>query len=143
MDLLIKKLYSDAKLPEKAYDNDAGFDLFYLTKAISANLEPNERRLISTGIACKLPKGYCGILKDRSGNATKKGLHVLAGIIDEAYTGQIKVCIVNLSDKKVTINAGDKIAQMLIVPVPKAVIKEVDELEETDRGDSGFGSTGN
>ena len=139
MDLLVKKLSEEAILPEKAYSSDAGFDLFsrsYIT------LLPNERYLLSTDIAVKLPEGYCGVLKDRSGNAIKKGVHVLAGVIDSHYLGEIKVCIVNLSKSPVVINIGDKIAQMLIVPVPEINVVEVQELEKTDRGDAGFGSSG-
>jgi len=139
MDLLVQKLSEEAVLPEKAYDSDAGFDLFSRTHI---KLLPNERHLLSTGISVKLPEGYCGILKDRSGNATRKGVHVLAGIIDNAYIGEIRICLVNLSINAVTINLGDKIAQMLIVPVPSVNVVEVKELPNTDRGNAGFGSTG-
>ena len=138
MDFLVQKLSEEAILPEKAYDSDAGFDFFSRTHI---KLFPNERHLVSTGIAIKLPEGYCGVLKDRSGNATKKGLHVLAGIIDNGYTGHIKICLINLSIDAVTINIGDKISQMLILPVPAVKIVEVKELPNTTRGESGFGST--
>ena len=140
MELLVKKLSEEAVLPEKAYTTDAGFDLFSRTHL---TLLPNERYAFSTQISVKIPDGYCGILKDRSGNAVKKGVHVLAGIIDQNYIGEIFICLANLSNKPVTIDIGDKIAQMLIVPVPSVEIKEVQELPSTDRGAAGFGSTGN
>lgn len=140
MQLLVKKLSEEATVPEKAYDTDAGFDLFSRTHI---TLCPNERHLFDTDIAVKLPDGHCGVLKDRSGNAVKKGIHVLAGVIDNSYVGHIKICLANLSTTKVTIDIGDKIAQMLIVPVPSVNIAVVNELQNTDRGESGFGSTGN
>lgn len=140
MELLVKKLSEEAILPEKAYATDAGFDLFSRTHI---TLLPGERHLFNTEIAVKLPPNHCGILKDRSGNAVKKGIHVLAGIIDELYTGEIRICLINLSKQPVIIDIGDKIAQMLIVPVPSVEIKEVQVLPNTDRGAAGFGSTGN
>lgn len=140
MNILVKKLSEEAILPEKAYGNDAGFDLFSRTHI---NLLSHERYLLSTDIAVKIPDGYCGILKDRSGNAVKKGVHVLAGVIDSSYIGEIKICLVNTSSQAIQINIGDKIAQMLIVPVPDAIMIEADELPTTDRGVAGFGSTGN
>jgi len=140
MKLLIKKLSEEAIMPEKAFPSDAGFDLFSHTHI---KLFPGERGLLHTDIAVKLPNQTCGIIKDRSGNAFKRGLHVLAGIIDESYTGEICVCIINLSKDKQIINIGDKIAQMLVVPVPVIELEEVDKLPKTDRGSGGFGSTGN
>ena len=140
MELLVKKLSEEAILPEKAYTTDAGFDLFSRTHV---TLLPGERHLLHTEIAIKLPPNHCGILKDRSGNAVKRGIHVLAGIIDELYTGEIRICLVNLSAKPVTIDLGEKIAQMLVVPVPLVDVVVVDTLPITDRGAAGFGSTGN
>lgn len=138
MELLVKKLCSETILPQKAYDSDAGFDLFSCTHAV---LKPRERYIFEVGVAVQIPKNHCGIIKDRSGNATKKGIHVLAGVIDESYRGPVKVCIINLSSKKIGINIGDKIAQMLIVPNPSLQIKEVKQLSGTKRDIAGFGST--
>ena len=138
MDLLVKRLSLEAVVPKKAYDTDAGFDLFSRTHI---TLLPNERHLFFTDIAAKLPDGYCGIIKDRSGNSIKMGIHVLAGVIDNDYTGHIKVCLVNLSKNPVVIDIGDKIAQMLIVPVPQVDIVVVNDLPNTSRGSAGFGSS--
>jgi dUTP pyrophosphatase len=107
-------------------------------------LQPNTRHLFSTGIRAQMPEGYGCILKDRSGNAAKKGLHVLAGVIDNTYTGEIKVCVVNLSDRPVEINEGDRIAQGVVIPEYDVEFTEIQEsdLVDTIRGSSGFGSSG-
>jgi dUTP pyrophosphatase len=137
----VKRLGDAPNLPEKAHSSDAGWDLTFGEAYTSRSLQPCERFLFDTGICCAIPDGYYGHIVDRSGNATKKGLHVLAGIIDSSYRGSIKVCLVNLNQHAVTISSGDKIAQMLILPVPKVQMVEVDSLDETERGDKGFGST--
>lgn len=87
MDLLIKKLSNDAKLPERFYNGDMGFDLFSCNRIV---LKSNERYLIGTGIAIKLPNGFGAFLKDRSSYATKLGLHILAGVIDSTYINEIR-----------------------------------------------------
>lgn len=144
LELLTKRLTPTAKLPTKSHESDAGLD-FYADKDVI--IHPLCQMLINTGIAIKLPSGYCMVLFDRSGLSTKYGLHRLAGVIDENYTGEIRVCLCNVGTPKgdyatkVKINKGDKIIQGLLLPVPPVVIKEVDELPETDRGEKGFGSS--
>lgn len=138
--ILVHRLSPTAKLPEKAYDTDAGFDVF--SDDVTKVIDPGHRMVFKTNIALGLPDGYCAILKDRSGNAIKRGLHVLAGIIDREYTGQVLACLQNLSNKPVSVHKGDKIAQFLLTKVPEADIVEVTRLDETDRGDKGFGSSG-
>ena len=139
MVIKIKKLTENATSPKYAKEDDAGMD-FYASE--SSIVLPNERKLISTGIAMAIPKGYVGLIWDKSGIASKHGLKTMAGVIDSGYRGEIKILIHNLSNEPYTIESGNKIAQMLIQPVEQKKIQEVLELEETDRGDGGFGSTG-
>lgn len=146
MNLLVKKLSTTAKLPTKAYPSDAGFDLYIDLGDDKSQIElqPQQRITLKTGISIKLPEGYCGIFKDRSGLAVKNGLHILAGVIDCNFLGELAICVLNTDKQKSHIlYHGDKLTQMLIVPVPFIQIKEVNELPITDRGDKGFGSSGN
>ena len=134
----VKKLHSDAKLPSKAHITDAGFDLY----AEKYSLIPaGETRLIGTGIAVAIPRGYAGLIWDRSSMGVK-GLHRFGGVIDSDYRGEIKVCIHNASQAVYAISEGDKIAQLIIQAAPSFFLKEVDSLEETERGNKGFGSSG-
>jgi dUTP pyrophosphatase len=107
-------------------------------------IRPLERALVSTGIAIELPEGYEAQIRPRSGLALKKGVTVLnsPGTIDHDYRGEIKVILINLSDKEVVIEKGERIAQMVIAPVLKVEVVEVKELSNTQRQDGGFGSTG-
>lgn len=120
---------------------DAGYDLY----AISAcALAPRERALVETGLHLEIPSGCVGLVKDRSSMAAR-GLHTLAGVIDSAYRGELKILVMNLADGDRHIRAGQKIAQLLIVPMYSDAIDFVDSLEElsdTERGGGGFGSTG-
>jgi dUTP pyrophosphatase len=138
MELKVKRLTDTAKLPTKAHDTDAGFDL-YADIQTPITIPVNGLVTIETGIAVSLPEGHCGIIKDRSSYGVA-GNHTLAGVIDESYNGPIKVILYSFRGK--VINPGDKFAQMLVVPVPKVKVVEVTELEQTIRGDGGFGSTG-
>ncbi|MEM1634296.1 MAG: dUTP diphosphatase, partial [Nanopusillaceae archaeon] len=108
MELKVKKLVKEAKLPERKREGDAGLDLYCIEDVI---IKPKEIKLVSTGIAIEIPKGYFGLIKDRSGLATK-GLHVLAGVIDENYRGEVKVVLVNLSDEEIKIEKFSRIAQL-------------------------------
>ncbi len=139
MVLFIKKLSEKAILPKYANPYDAGMDL-YSNKTIT--LQPQERKLIPTGIAMAIPSGYVGLIWDKSGIATNHGLKTMAGVIDAGYRGEIKILIHNLSNQSYTIQAGTKIAQMLIQPVEQKKIIEVGDLDDTERGQGGFGSTG-
>ena len=139
MVLKIKKLDPNAKLPSYANTHDAGMDLYSSQTII---LSPGKRIAVPTGIAVAIPSGYVGLIWDKSGIALKAGLKTLGGVIDSGYRGEIGIIIHNTSDTSYTIEAGKKIAQMLIQPVEQKEIIEVDSLDETKRGDGGFGSTG-
>ena len=107
-------------------------------------LAPLERKLVPLGFTMELPTGYEAQIRPRSGMAIKRGITLsnCVGTVDEDYRGEVCVGLVNLSREDYTINAGDRIAQMVVAPVTKAVIIEADELAETLRGEGGFGSTG-
>ncbi len=139
MTLKIKKLSATAILPKYAHPHDAGMDLYASETVV---ILPQERTLIPTGLALSIPIGYVGLIWDKSGIATKHGLKTMAGVIDSGYRGEVKILLHNLSDKSYTIVAGTKIAQMLIQPVEQKQIVEVEELDETERGEQGFGSSG-
>ncbi len=139
MTLHIKKLSATATIPKYIHPHDAGMDL-YSDETI--NIQPGERKLIPTGIAMAIPSGYVGLIWDKSGIATNHGLKTMAGVIDSGYRGEIKILIHNLSSQPYTVQAGTKIAQMLIQPVVHNEIVEVNELDDTSRGEGGFGSTG-
>lgn len=100
------------------------------------------RKLISTGLYLQIPQGFVGVIKSRSGLSVNEGIEVGAGVIDSTYRGEVKVLLYNHSFNSFPINKGDRIAQLLIIPLYDGEIKEVEELTETDRGGNGFGSTG-
>ncbi len=108
----------------------------------NAVLSSNERKLISTGISIAIPEGYVGLIWDKSGLASKHGLKTMAGVIDSGYRGEIKILIHNLSESEYIVEKGKKVAQMLIQPVEQREILEVADLDHSDRGEKGFGSTG-
>lgn len=140
MVIKIKRLCEEAIIPKYATRGDAGMD-FYANETIT--IRSQERKLISTGIAIAIPLGYVGLIWDKSGIATKQGLKTMAGVIDSGYRGEIKILVHNLSNETHIIEAGKKIAQMLIQPVEQREVIEVTELDNnTERGDGGFGSTG-
>lgn len=141
----IKKLYEDSKVPQYATEGSSGVDLCaYLEGYSSIILKPNKRLLVSTGLSMEIPVGYEGQIRPRSGLAVKHGITVLntPGTVDEDFRGEIKVCLFNSSPMPYAINHGDRIAQMVFAKVEKAEFEEVDELQSTDRGDGGFGHTG-
>jgi len=144
MKLKIKKLCEGAILPRKAHADDAGIDLFACIQSPSKQvvIPSHSRAVIGTGIAMEIPKGWFGLIKDRSGLAAKYGLHVLAGVVDAGYRGEVKVVLYNTSNEPFVVKHGMKIAQMLILPVPEIKIEEVEELTDSERGENGFGSTG-
>lgn len=138
----VKRLDPSVRLPTYAYEGDAGLDLLSNEDVI---LAPFERRLIATGIAIELPDGYAGFVQPRSGLSLRRGLSMpnTPGLIDAHYRGELKVCTVNLDpEKPIEIHRGDRIAQLVIQKVPYVELVEADELSETDRGSSGFGSSG-
>ena len=139
MELQIKKLHPDAKLPSFAHAPDAGMDLFTVE---DVNLDPGERYSVPTGLSLAVPAGHVGLIWDKSGVAQTRGLKTLGGVIDAGYTGEVFVGMVNVGSESQTFIAGDKIAQLLIQKVEHPKIIEVDELDETTRGEGRFGSTG-
>jgi len=141
--MLIKtlKLNSDARLPAYAKAGDAGADL---CSAHATTLLPGEFKLIPTGIALAIPLGYVGLIHPRSGLAAKHGVTVLntPGTIDSGFRGEIKVILINHSKEVYNIERGERIAQLVIQKVEGAFFEPTDELDATDRGNGGFGSTG-
>lgn len=139
----IKKLNENAKLPTYGSPFAAGADL-YACEGGEVTLEAGETRLIHTGIAMEIPDGYVGLIYARSGLATKRGLAPAnkVGVIDSDYRGEIMVALYNQSDKEQTVCDGERIAQMVFTPYVAASFAVVDELDSTERGAGGFGSTG-
>lgn len=147
VELQVKLLYPDAKVPVKAHEEDACYDVFaYLQtdKHQSVWIQPGERRLINTGICLGIPSGWEVQLRPRSGKASKEGLTVLntPATIDSGYIGEIKVLLINHGNMGVEIKHSDKIAQMKVSKVPTVSLKIVETLDDTQRGSSGFGSSG-
>ena len=139
MKMRVKLLSEHAVIPYKAYETDLGFDLRSISQV---SLDPGAWTLVCTGVAIGFPKGYGGIIKDRSSVASNRGMFVHAGVIDNDYIGEIKILMYNGSSKLQHINRGEKIAQLVLTPVVQCDILEVDDLEDTERSDGGFGSTG-
>lgn len=140
--LPIKRLDKSVQLPAYAYQGDAGLDL---RSSEDVSLAPFERRLVSTGLAIAIPEGYAGFVQPRSGLALREGLSMAntPGLIDSHYRGELKVCAINLDpEKTIYIERGERIAQLVIQKVPIVTLSEADELDETDRGTGGFGSSG-
>lgn len=143
------KLDEGAYMPERAHDTDAGYDLRtpqdVVVKARTATIISNEIRegscVIDTGVHIAIPKRYVGFLKSKSGLNVKNSL-TGEGVIDSGYTGSIKVKLYNHGQQDQTFKRGDKIIQLVLLPIYTPELEEVDELEDTERGDNGFGSTG-
>ena len=156
MEIKYSLLKAEGKEPFRANDSDAGYDLCsteYVT------LEPFQRRLISTGINVEIPEGFYGRIAPRSGLACKKGIDVMAGVIDSGYRGEVKVLLINLnfegynlkpnafeamfgSGNRIEIKPGDRIAQLIIEQCHTVEWKSMNTLEDSQRGESGFGSSG-
>lgn len=139
MKIQIKKIKSDAIVPKYALKNDAGMDLFCNE---DVRLKIGQRASVSTGIAIKIEDGYAGLIWDKSGLAHKKGLKILGGVVDSNYIGEWFVGLVNLSQKNILLKKGEKIAQVLFQKIEHPQIEIATELENTNRGDQAFGSTG-
>lgn len=139
MQLQIKKLHPEAKLPTYALPGDAGMDLYALEHVVVA---PGQRVQIRSGLAMAIPFGYVGLIWDKSGLSHRSGLKTLGGVIDAGYRGEVLVGMINSSTAEYVVAAGDKVAQMLIQAVVQPELVTVDELTETVRGTGAFGSTG-
>lgn len=139
----IRKLDPNAILPTYGSEYAAGADLYAcITETIS--FEPGETKLIHTGLSMEIPAGYAGLIYARSGLASKKGLAPAnkVGVIDADYRGEIMVALYNHSNKSVSIEPQERIAQLVITPYLTACFEETDQLSDTVRGEGGFGSTG-
>tara|TARA_A100001234_G_C12374666_1_gene279623 strand:+ start:126 stop:563 length:438 start_codon:yes stop_codon:yes gene_type:complete len=141
--VLIKKLNPSVQLPSYKTDGASGMDLMaYLEKPI--NLEPGKSCLVSTGLSVAFPKEYEIQIRPRSGLAAKNNISVLntPGTIDSDYRGELKIILFNHSNKNFIINNNDRVAQMVLTPIIKIELEEINELPESVRGKGGFGSTG-
>ena len=141
--ILIKRLSNNIPLPKYETEGSSGMDLTANVDKV-IEIQPGKSEIIPTGLALSIPKNYEIQIRPRSGLAAKNQISVLntPGTIDEDYRGEIKVILINLGEKKFKIEKGLRIAQMVLCPVIKAELEEVDELDETKRGSGGFGSTG-
>jgi dUTP pyrophosphatase len=138
----VKRLDPTLPLPEYAYLGDAGLDL---RAAADCVLRPQERALIPTGLKVAIPAGYAGFVQPRSGMAARQGLSLVntPGLIDSQYRGEIGIIAINLdATEPIDIRKGDRIAQLVILPIPPVTLVEVDELDGTERSEQGFGSSG-
>jgi dUTP pyrophosphatase len=142
VELRVRRLREEAKLPSRAHDGDAGLDLY---AAVSATIDPGERATVATGIAIEVPAGHAGLVLPRSGLAARHGIAVAnaPGLIDAGYRGEIKVLLLNTDrTEPFEISVGDRIAQLVLTPVAEADTVEVAELAGSARGEGGFGSSG-
>ena len=142
MILPVARLRADARLPTRAYEGDAGLDLY---AAHEARLEPGERSEVGTGIAVAIPAGHAGLVLPRSGLAARHGIALVnaPGLIDAGYRGELRVLLLNTDRRDAfMVAAGDRIAQLLLVAVAAFALAAVDELDVTERDARGFGSSG-
>jgi len=139
--LEVRRLHADAVVPAYAHPGDAGLDL---TSVEAVTLGPGERASVATGLAIAVPDGWVGLVHPRSGLARRHGITVTnaPGTIDAGYRGEVLVLLVNLGSDEVQLAAGERIAQLLLQRVGHAQVVEVEELDDTPRGQGGFGSTG-
>jgi dUTP pyrophosphatase len=142
IDVLVTRLRDDAVLPARAYPGDAGLDLVACERH---EIGPGERALVGTGIAVAIPEGHAGLVTPRSGLAAKNGVTIVnaPGLVDSGYRGELRVILHNTDRREpLVVEPGMRIAQLVVVAVPEAVLREVDELPASERGASGFGSSG-
>lgn len=143
--LKVKALRYGHKVPKYAKHGDAGLDLqFVPNDGMTRVVRPGTVELLETGIAVAIPEGFAGLVLPRSGVASKKCLAPInsPGLIDSGYRGEIVVALTNHGTDRQMVAAGDRVAQLVIVPVLTPSVEIVDELDETERGDNGFGSSG-
>jgi dUTP pyrophosphatase len=139
MVLKVKKLSPEANIPPKPYAGDAGIDLCAAEEVV---IPARDRARVPTGLAVELPEGCVGLIWDKSGMALKQGIKVMGGVIDQGFRGEIVMCLANLSNEPQTIQKGQKAAQLLVQKVENVSIEEVAELAPSERGASGWGSSG-
>ena len=141
--ILIKRLSKEVSLPKYETSGSSGMDLA-ANIDVNINIDPGKIAIIPTGLALSIPKGFEVQIRPRSGLAAKQKISVLntPGTIDADYRGEIKVILINLGQEPFKVEKGLRIAQMVVCPIVQAQLKEVDDLNETERGKGGFGSTG-
>jgi dUTP pyrophosphatase len=138
MELRVKRIHPEAKLPVYGHQGDAGLDLF---SVVDRELVPGEVFAVPTGIQIAIPADHVGLVWDKSG-ISLQGVHRLAGVVDSGYRGEVQVVMINLSAVPFAVKKGMKIAQMLVQPVAAVSVVESGSLDGTSRGEGGFGSTG-
>lgn len=141
IELPVVRLREDATLPGRAYTGDAGLDL---TACEPVELAPGERAVVPTGLAVAIPEGFAGFVQPRSGLASRHGIAVVnsPGLIDSGYRGEIRVVLLNTDRERTFVaEAGERIAQLVVLPVPELELVEVEELPVSERGVRGFGSS--
>jgi len=139
MELRIKKLHPDAKMPSFAHATDAGMDLYTVE---NITIEPGQHREVHTGIALAVPAGYVALVWDKGGIANKRHLKTVGGVFDSDYRGEYLIGLYNFGTEPQSFSVGDKITQLLIQKVEHPLLVEVEELDATVRGEGRFGSTG-
>jgi dUTP pyrophosphatase len=140
-ELLIRRLHPDAQMPAGVYEGDAGLDLASVEEAV---LAPGERRTVATGLAVAIPEGYAGFVQPRSGLASRHGITVVnsPGLIDAGYRGELKVVLLNTdADEAFHVRPGDRIAQLVVLALPRITVSEADDLPPSERAERGFGSS--
>ncbi|OGD23748.1 MAG: deoxyuridine 5'-triphosphate nucleotidohydrolase [Candidatus Aminicenantes bacterium RBG_13_64_14] len=138
MELRVKRIHPEAKLPVYGHSGDAGLDLF---SVVDRELAPGEVFAVPTGIQVAVPAGYVGLVWDKSGISLQR-VHRLAGVVDSGYRGEVQVVMINLGAAPFAVRKGMKVAQMLVQPVAAVSVIECEALDGTLRGEDGFGSTG-
>ena len=141
LEIQILRLRAEAVLPARAYAGDAGLDLSACERV---ELPPGERALVSTGIAVAIPEGFAGFVQPRSGLASRCGVTIVnsPGLIDAGYRGEVKIVLLNTDlERTFVAEPGERIAQLVVLPVPEVEVVEVEELPTTQRGVRGFGSS--
>jgi dUTP pyrophosphatase len=140
-ELLIRRLHPDAQMPAGAYDGDAGLDLASVEEAV---LAPGERRTVATGLAVAIPAGHAGFVQPRAGLASRHGITVVnaPGLIDAGYRGELKVVLLNTDPgEPFHVRPGDRIAQLVVLALPRITVTEADDLPPSERAERGFGSS--
>jgi dUTP pyrophosphatase len=140
-ELLVRRLHPDAQMPVGAYDGDAGLDLASIEEAV---LGPGERRTVATGLAVAIPDGHAGFVQPRSGLALRHGITVVnsPGLIDAGYRGELKVVLLNTDPAEpFHVRPGDRIAQLVVLALPRVTVTEADDLPPSQRAERGFGSS--
>lgn len=137
----VKRYFEDSKLPTRADSGSAGWDLYAYE---DADILPGNTQMIASGIAVAIPNGYFGAIYNRSGLSTKHGIRLAncTAVIDSSYRGMVGIPLHNDTDRLYKVAKGDRVAQMIIQPVPEVKWEEVDELDDTERSSGGFGHSG-